>query len=68
MDKLLVNLYRLTFATAFLLVTQAVVEGVVQLFGYSLLRGTYTAGRLMEFGGILMVFVIALLLRNIRNK
>jgi len=68
MPKLLANLYHVIFVTAFALVFLAVVQGVLQLFGQDLLRGYYTPGRLMEFAGILMTFVIALLLRDIRNK
>ena len=68
MNKLLGNLYHVLFVAAFVLAATAVAEWALQFVGMSILRGQYTAGRLMEFGGILMTFVIALLLRDIRNK
>jgi hypothetical protein len=67
MDKLLTVVYRLTFLLAFAVAALAVAEGVVQLFGQSIMRGAYSAGRLFELSGILMTFVIALLLRDIRD-
>ncbi len=56
------------FFGAFALAAIAVFEYVVQLFGYTLLRGTYKPGRLVEFAAILLIFVIALLLRSVREE
>lgn len=68
MDKLLGHLYHVIFVAAFLLAGVAVAEWALQMAGSSILQGQYTAGRLIEFAGIFMLFVIALLLRDIRNR
>ena len=67
MGKLLTVIYRFVFILAFAVAGLAVMEGVVQLFGQSIMRGTYGAGRLFELSGILATFAIALLLRDIRD-
>ena len=67
MDKILSLIYRLAFITALAVAALAVAEGVAQLLGQTITHGTYSAGRLLELSGILMVFVIALLLRDIRD-
>ena len=60
---------RLFFLTSFVLVSAAVTEWTVNLLGYTLFRQwAYTAGRLLEFAAILLVFVIALLLREVRDE
>ena len=60
---------RLFFLTSFVLVGAALTEWIVNLFGYTLFRQwSYTAGRLLEFSAILLVFVIALLLREVREE
>jgi len=66
-DKVLAVIYRIMFLLAFGIAALAVAEGVVQLFGQSITRGAYSAGRLFELSGILAAFVIALLLRDIRD-
>ena len=65
MDSLLAVVYRITFLLAFGVAALAVAEGVIQLFGHSIMHGTYSAGRLFEFAGILMAFVIGLLLAEL---
>jgi len=67
MGKLLTVIYRFVFILAFAVAGLAVMEGVVQLFGQSIMRGAYSAGRLFELSGILVAFAIALLLRDIRD-
>lgn len=67
MDKILALAYRFLFVVAFILAGAGVLEGVVQLAGTTLLHDINTAGRLFEFSGIVMVFVIALELRDIRS-
>jgi len=60
---------RLFFVISFGLVGTAIVEWTVNLFGYTVFqRWTYTAGRLLEFAALLMVVVIALLLRQVREE
>ncbi len=67
MEKSLHWIYRAAFTAGAFLALLAVAEGVAQLFGHSLVRGDYGAGRLLEFAAILMTFVIALELRGIRE-
>ena len=67
MEKTLALVYRLAFVTALAVAALAVAEGVAQLLGHTITHGTYSAGRLFELSGILMVFVIAFLLRDIRD-
>ncbi len=59
---------RVLFVGAFVLLGLAVIEWVTNLAGYTLLRGVYSAGRLMEFAAILLIFVITLLLRQMRDE
>ena len=67
-DKLSSIVNRLFFFVAFALLVLAVIEGILNLIGYTILQGQYTAGRLTEFAALLLVFVIALLLRQMREE
>ena len=67
MDKILAVIYRIGFVVALAVAALAVAEGFAQLLGQTITQGTYSAGRLFELSGILMIFVIALLLRDIRD-
>ncbi len=58
---------RVLFFGGVALLGLAILEGLVNLFGYTILRGGYSAGRLLEFAAILGIFVIALLLRQVRE-
>ena len=68
MSSLHSGLSRLMFAGAFALIALAVFEAIVNFFDYTILRGAYTPGRLLEFSVVLMVFVMALLLRQVRDE
>ena len=59
---------RLFFVAAFMLLALAVCEKLLLFFGASIFQGAYTAGRLVEFAALLVVFVIAFLLRQIRDE
>jgi hypothetical protein len=63
MDKLFTLAQRAAFAGGLALALLGLVEGLVQLLGFSLVRHMYTAGRLLEFATMLMVFVVAFELR-----
>ena len=58
---------RLFFGVALVLLAVAVWEWLLEMFGYTLSWMPYVPGRLFEFAGILMIFVIAILLRQIRD-
>lgn len=56
---------RIALAGALGLALFAIVEWAAQSVGASLQGHAYTAGRILEFGAIVMVFAIGLLLREI---
>ncbi len=65
------NLYKI-FARSLFFVALAILavgffEMAANLFGYTVLRGAYTTGRLVELSAALLIFVIAVLLRQIRD-
>jgi hypothetical protein len=53
---------------AFALLALAVCEALANNFGYTITRGAYTAGRLLEFAAVFLLFVVTLLLRQIRGQ
>ena len=59
---------RLFFIAALVLLALAVLERAAHVIGLTILQGTYTAGRMLEFSALLVIFVIALLLRQIREE
>lgn len=58
---------RLAFFAAFLLLAMAALEYVVNFFGFTILSAQYTPGRLLEISAVMVLFVVALLLRQIRD-
>lgn len=67
MDRYQSLIARAIFAIAFALLGLAIAERLAGALGYTLLRGALTGGRLLEIAAILMIFGIALLLRQIRD-
>ena len=65
MKKLTSIVSRVFFIVAFILAGLAICEKLVNLFGFTLLR-SYSPWRLMEFSVVVLLFVIALQLREIR--
>jgi len=68
LDKLNSLVCRVFFAAAALLAAVAVLERVVNFAGYTILRGSYTPGRMLELAAILSIFVMVLLLRQVREE
>jgi hypothetical protein len=66
-DKISSAVARVFFAGAAILFVLAVLERVVNWFGYTIFRGYLDAGRLLEWSIMLVIFIIALLLRQIRE-
>jgi len=66
-DKLTSYFCRGSFVAAVLLLFVAVLEWLLRLFGYTLNWLHYRPGRLLELAGILVLFVIVLILRQIRE-
>ena len=57
---------RIFFYGSFIVAAVALFEKIINLFGYTLLRGFYSPGRLLEFAAVGLLFVIVLQLRQIR--
>ncbi len=66
-DKLLAAVSRLFFVGAFILLVIATAEKLANLFDYTILRGSYTGGRILEFAAVLLIFVIAVTLGQLRD-
>lgn len=61
---------RTFFFGSFLLLAIAVLEHVVNQFGYTIaiVRATHTPGQLLEWATVLLMFLFALLLRQVREE
>lgn len=59
---------RVLFVGAGVLFVAAVAEKAANLAGYTMIGRSYAPGRLIEFGAIMVLFVVALLLREIRDQ
>ena len=58
---------RLFFLGAFVLFAIAVLEKVANVAGYTIIGQAYSPGRLFEFAAVMLLFVITLVLRDIRG-
>jgi hypothetical protein len=67
MNNKLSAISRIVFIAAVLAAGLGIFERLAFAMGYTFLRGTISGGRLLEISAILVVFVIALLLREIRD-
>jgi hypothetical protein len=68
MENLSSLVSRAIFALAFAIVGLAILERIAFAFGYTILRGEISGGRLLEIAGTMMIFVVAILLRQIRDQ
>ena len=66
-EKTISLVSRLFFLGAFILLALSVMEAGARQMGYTILRRSFEPGRLLEYAAILLVFVVALLLRQIRD-
>jgi len=67
MEKQQSLIFRILFGAALLCAALAIAERIAFAGGYTLLRGMTSGGRLLEIAATLTIFVIALLLRQIRD-
>lgn len=67
MNSLISAVNRVCFVAAFALLLIAIVNWFIMLFGWKFTWLSYESGRLFEFSAMLMIVVIALLLRQIRD-
>ncbi len=68
LDKLIGAVGRPLFILALALLAFAGAERLANVAGYTITRSTFTAGRLLEISALLATFVIAILLRQIRDE
>ena len=66
-EKTISLICRAFFFAAFVLLAASVVEALVRRMGYTILRHSFEPARLLEYAVILLVFVVAMLLRQIRD-
>jgi len=68
-DTLTSLISRAFFVIAFVLLALALIERVANTFEYTILRSVYLGGpgRLLEFSVVLLMFVVALQLREVRE-
>lgn len=66
-DKLTSFFQRLFFVVAAIMVLLAALDWIIGLFGFTFSWLPYQPGRLFEFAAILIIFVIATLLRQVRD-
>jgi preprotein translocase subunit SecY len=66
LEKLVSLVSRLFFLGAFVLLALALIERIANAFGYTLLQ-QFSGGRLLEFAVVLLVFVIAAQLREMKE-
>jgi len=59
---------RVFFACALVLLLLSVWERLANAMGYTVIRESFSPSRLLEFSVILVIFIIALLLRQIREE
>ena len=67
-DKLIAAAGRPLFILALALLAVAGAERIANVAGYTITRSSFTAGRLLEISALLATFVIAILLRQIRDE
>lgn len=67
LEKLVSLVSRLFFLGAFALLALALIERIANASGYTILQ-LYTGGRLLEFAVVLLVFVIAVQLREMKEE
>jgi hypothetical protein len=68
LDRLGSLLSHVFSVAAFVLLVLGVVEWLANVLGYTILNQVYRPGRLMEFAAMYAVFVVALLLRQVRQE
>jgi hypothetical protein len=66
-EKLTSLLSRAFFFISFVFLALSVMESLARRLGYTILRHTFEPARLLEYAVILLVFVVAMLLRQIRD-
>ena len=66
-DQLSSIVARVFFVGAFALLGVSILERVCNFLGYTFLRG-YSPGRLLEYAAVLLIFILAIVLRQVRDQ
>ena len=67
-DDLSALAVRLFFGVAFVLLALATAEASANRLGYTVLGGSFRPSRILEYAAILLMFVLAIVLRQIRDR
>lgn len=67
LEKLISGASRLFFLGAFLLLALALFEKIANVAGYTILH-VYRGGQLLDFAGVLLLFVIATKMREVSKE
>ena len=67
LEKMVSLVSRLFFFVAFVLLALAVIERIANAAGYTVLQ-LYRGGRLLDFAAVLLIFVIAAQLREMKEE
>ncbi len=68
LDNMISLISRLFFLGAFVLLGVGVIERIANGVGYTVMPGQFSARRLLEIAVVLLVFVIAIQLRAIKDE
>ena len=68
LERLISLASRLLFSGAFALLALSLIERTANAAGYTVLRGAFTGGRLLEIATVLLIFVIAMQLREMKTE
>ena len=66
-ERITILLCRAFFLASFILLALSIVEALARRMGYTILRHSFEPARLLDYAVILLVFVVAMLLRQIRD-
>ena len=59
---------RILFIASFIITGVAIWEKLANIMGFTLMRGYYTSWHLLEIAAVVLLFVIALQLREIKSS
>lgn len=62
------NFARTLFVIALAAIAIALFKAITELFGFNIVSSLYSGGRLLELAATLLLFVIVVLLRQIRDE
>lgn len=67
-DSLSSLVARVFTIVSFLLLALAVLEGLSNMSGYTLVRGEFAPHQILQYAVVLLMFVVAVVLRQVRDR